>query len=86
MRLTINKPNQTYLKTLAQAWGLNEKEALNYLLNKLRIEGINQAPIQSVSYNDSILESKTYEETAPEEFTTDPVIERLLAAGLDLDF
>ncbi len=87
MRLTINKSNQTYLKTLAQAWALSEKEALNYLLNKLRIEGLGTTIITPTVTEE--ISTSNYQETAAEEFVEpapDPFIQRLLELGVVEEF
>lgn len=93
MRLTISsKANQRFIKDLSQRYAMTDKECLDYLLTSMRLNGLpnNNFPQTLPTYDDSILEAyqpqSNYQESASEEFTTDPVIERLLAAGLDLDF
>jgi len=90
MRLTVSsKANQRFIKDLSNRYGMTERECLNYLITNLRLgefNAISNIPQTLPTYDDSLLEPQVYENVATEEFTTDPVIERLLAAGLDLDF
>ncbi|MEM7726057.1 MAG: hypothetical protein AAF208_06745 [Cyanobacteria bacterium P01_A01_bin.45] len=87
MRLTISsKANQRFIKDLSQRWGMTERETIDYLLTQTRLNGISTELPTTNFVDNSVLETNDYQETVPEEFTPDPMIERLIAAGLDLDF
>lgn len=96
MRLTINsKANQNFIKDLSNRWQMTEKETLDYLLNQVRIKGLNtfsNQPQTLPAYDTSILENQQqkmgfYQHSTSEELVSDdPMISRLIAAGLELDF
>ena len=64
---------------------MTDKECLDYLLTSMRLNGLpnNNFPQTLPTYDDSILETylpqSNYEQSASEEFTTDPVIEKFAA-------
>ncbi|MEO1432635.1 MAG: hypothetical protein AAFV71_26890 [Cyanobacteria bacterium J06633_8] len=86
MRLTISsKANQRFIKDLSQRYAMTDKECLDYLLTSMRLNGLpsNNFPQSLPTYDDSILEAyqpqSNYEQSAIEEFTADPVIEKFAA-------
>ena len=95
MRLTIKKHNQEYLRSLASQMGITDiAEVLNYLL--LDIKGLNYQfgdkpspkPQQPIGYT---FDTSTYEPTfvpTPEcdRNQIDPTIQRLIDAGLEMEF
>ncbi|MEM7556034.1 MAG: hypothetical protein AAF378_18435 [Cyanobacteria bacterium P01_A01_bin.84] len=87
MRISVIKSNQQHIKNLANQWGMDEKECINFLITQHRLG--NQTPQLQQFHQDLPTQDVTtfeYQEVATEEFETDPVIERLLNAGLDLEF
>lgn len=92
MRLTItSKANQEFIRDLAKKWKMTDKEALQYLITQTRLNGFSNTfynPDFDTSDLPEIQSPQSfYEQSASEEFTNDdPIISRLIAAGLELDF
>ena len=95
MRISIRKHNQAYLQELALQMGVTDiTEVLNYLL--LDIKGLNykfgdkptpqptQAPI-GYSFDTSTFEP-AFAPIPGNQNAVDPTIQRLLDAGLELEF
>lgn len=78
MRITIIKSNQQYINSLANQWGMDEKECINFLITQHRLG--NQLPqIQQQDLPTQDATTFEYQEVATEEFETDPVIEKFVA-------
>jgi hypothetical protein len=91
MKLSIKKHNQEYVRELASSLGTTESEAINYLFLKIKSEGFTSnapAPIQaSIGFQvpkiEPIQDLITPSEIADDFQQTDPLIDRLLNAGLE---
>jgi hypothetical protein len=86
MRLTIKPHNCTYINDLAQSLGTSPAEALNYLLLKIKSEGLAPtatAPIQPVIGFEVAPVKEGYEsfqnvlDTQKLQEQTDPIIARM---------
>lgn len=92
MRLTVtSKSNQQFIKNLANRWQMTEKEALEYLITQSRLNGFSNT-FHNPDFDTSELPEvqppqSFYEQSASEEFVSDdPLISRLIASGLELNF
>jgi len=86
MRISIRKHNQQFIKDYARQVGMNEVNALDYLLSSLRLNGINMQP-QKLDYvtEDQLLneypQADDYRHANPEEFAPtdlDPVVQKFV--------
>jgi hypothetical protein len=91
MRLSIKPHNRQYIEQLAQSLGTTPAEALNFLLLKIKSEGIPAtaiAPIQPVIGFEVPKIQPGYEsfqnvlDTQHLQEQTDPMIERLISLGV----
>jgi hypothetical protein len=93
MRITIKPHNQAYITNLAESLGCSNAEALNYLLLKIKSEGIAATPIQKAAVDSVIGFDVQPIREGFESFNNvmdsqhlqeqiDPMIERLISLGV----
>ncbi|BAY67218.1 hypothetical protein NIES22_73810 (plasmid) [Calothrix brevissima NIES-22] len=92
MRLTINKSHDGYINAIASQMGTTPQNALNFMMWKLRESNYNfgdslpQCPMphaQQPQIQFTPKSPQAIEEFEQLQAETDPVIERLLALGLE---
>ena len=95
MRLSIKKHNQAYLQSLAKEMQIEDLgEALNYILVNIRGLGWRYKdtpapqPHQSapIGFDSNTFEPAFIQENHRNSLEVDPTIQRLIDAGLQMDF